>query len=189
MTSRAWRSRVRSAVTRTRARTWLPLQLRITRPRLDAGPWQHNLWVTQAWPRQQVMVLGQVTKKADLGCLLHFFRWQIPKIHEIFLNSCLLSSNHSILNLLYNIIHHDGHSYHKNDRHLALFVSKLCYQAKIVQILELRQYKNDSIQSKIIPTLKLPLFFTTYTVRGKARQFQNWNYFWLNGIFLILSLL
>ena len=40
-----------------------------------------------------------------------------------------------------------------------------------------RQYKNDSIQSKIIPTLKLPLFFTTYTVRGKARQYKNWNYF------------
>ena len=43
--------------------------------------------------------------------------------------------------------------------------------------LEPRQYKNDSIQSKIIPTLKLPRFFTTYTVRGKERQFQNWNHF------------
>ena len=31
----------------------------------------------------------------------------------------------------------------------------------IQDLLELRQYKNDSIQSKIIPTLKLPLFFTT----------------------------
>ena len=30
-----------------------------------------------------------------------------------------------------------------------------------LNILELRKYKNDSIQSKIIPTLKLPLFFTT----------------------------
>ena len=29
--------------------------------------------------------------------------------------------------------------------------------------LELRQYKNDAIQSKIIPTLKLPRFFTPYT--------------------------
>ena len=29
-----------------------------------------------------------------------------------------------------------------------------------LNILELRKYKNDSIQSKIIPTLKLPLFFT-----------------------------
>ena len=60
---------------------------------------------------------------------------------------------------------------------------------KNVTFIELRQYKNDSIQSKIIQTLKLPLFFTTYTVREKARQFQNWNYFWLNGIALILSLL
>ena len=56
-------------------------------------------------------------------------------------------------------------------------------------LLEQRQYKNDSIQSKIIPRLKLPRFFTTYTVRGKERQFQNWNHFWLNGVVLILSLL
>ena len=32
---------------------------------------------------------------------------------------------------------------------------------KLGKTLELRQYKNDSIQSKIIPTLKLPLFFAT----------------------------
>ena len=43
--------------------------------------------------------------------------------------------------------------------------------------LELRQFKNDSIQSKIIPILKLPRFFTTYTARGKGRQIQNWNHF------------
>ena len=43
--------------------------------------------------------------------------------------------------------------------------------------LELRQYKNDSIQSKIIPTLKLPRFFTPYTGREEARQFQNLNCF------------
>ena len=43
--------------------------------------------------------------------------------------------------------------------------------------LELRQYTNDSTQLRIIPTLNLPLFFTTYTVREKAHQFQNWNYF------------
>ena len=55
--------------------------------------------------------------------------------------------------------------------------------------IEPRKYKNDSIQSKIIPTLKLPRFFTTYTVRWKERQFQNWNYFWLNGVVLILYLL
>ena len=44
-------------------------------------------------------------------------------------------------------------------------------------VLEPRQYKTDSIQSKIIPTLKLPRFFNTYTVKEKVRQFQNWNYF------------
>ena len=36
----------------------------------------------------------------------------------------------------------------------------------------LRQYKNESIQSKNIPILKLPHFLPTYTVRQKARQFQ-----------------
>ena len=55
--------------------------------------------------------------------------------------------------------------------------------------LEQRQNKNDSIQSKMIPILKLPLFFTTYTARGKGRQIKNWNHFWLNGVVLILSLL
>ena len=35
--------------------------------------------------------------------------------------------------------------------------------------LELRPYKNDSIMSKIIPILKLPRFFATYTVHwGKT---------------------
>ena len=43
--------------------------------------------------------------------------------------------------------------------------------------LEPRQYKNDSIQSKIIPTLKFPPLFTIYTVREQAREFQNWNNF------------
>ena len=41
----------------------------------------------------------------------------------------------------------------------------------------------------MIPILKLPRFFTTYTGREKAWQFQNWNYFWLNRVVLILSLL
>ena len=36
--------------------------------------------------------------------------------------------------------------------------------------LEPRQYKNDSIQSKLIPTLKLPRFFITYT-RKKCGNF------------------
>ena len=35
-------------------------------------------------------------------------------------------------------------------------------------LLEPRWYKNDSIQSKTIPSLKLPPFFTTYTVREKG---------------------
>ena len=54
-------------------------------------------------------------------------------------------------------------------------------------LLELRQYKNNSIQSKKIPVLKLPLFFISYTAKKKARQFQNWNYFGPNGVVLILS--
>ena len=53
--------------------------------------------------------------------------------------------------------------------------------------LEPRQYKNDFFQSKMIQTLKLLRFFTTYTVREKARQIQNWNYFWLNRVVLILK--
>ena len=43
--------------------------------------------------------------------------------------------------------------------------------------LEQRQYKNDSILSKIIPILKLARFYTNYTGREKVRQIQNWNYF------------
>ena len=43
--------------------------------------------------------------------------------------------------------------------------------------LELRQYKNDSIQSKNIPVLKLTRFFTCCLGDEKARQFQNWNFF------------
>ena len=44
-------------------------------------------------------------------------------------------------------------------------------------VLEQRQNKNDSIQSKIIPILKLPLFFSFCTGGEKAWQFQRWNYF------------
>ena len=41
-------------------------------------------------------------------------------------------------------------------------------------ILKQRQNKNDSIQSKIIPILKLPRFFP-YRIGGeKGRQFQTW---------------
>ena len=44
--------------------------------------------------------------------------------------------------------------------------------------LEQRQDKNDSIQSKIIPILKLP-HFSPHRIGGekKTRQFQSWNYF------------
>ena len=55
--------------------------------------------------------------------------------------------------------------------------------------LEQRQYKSDSILSKIITILKLARFFTTYTVREKERQLQNWNYFLLNVVVLIFYLL
>ena len=62
----------------------------------------------------------------------------------------------------------------------------LSYVSKMTACLELRQYKNNSIQSKIILILKLPLFFITYTAREKARQFKKWNIFVLNGIVLTL---
>ena len=44
-------------------------------------------------------------------------------------------------------------------------------------LLEQRQNKNDSIQSEIIPILKLPLFFPDRIGGEKAWQFQTWNYF------------
>ena len=56
-----------------------------------------------------------------------------------------------------------------------------------VRPLELRQYKNDSIQSKIIPILKLALFFPHCLGGEKERQFQSWNYFRMIGVVLILS--
>ena len=56
-------------------------------------------------------------------------------------------------------------------------------------MLKQRQYKNDFIQSKIIPILKLTQYFTTYNVKEKERQIQNWNHFRLNGIVLIMSML
>ena len=60
---------------------------------------------------------------------------------------------------------------------------------KIKGSLELRQCNNDSIQSKNIPVLKLARFFPRRIGDEKERQFQNWNYFWLNGVVLILFLL
>ena len=44
-------------------------------------------------------------------------------------------------------------------------------------LLEPRQYKNDSIQSKIIPILKLARFLSHCLGGEKERQFQSWNYF------------
>ena len=56
-----------------------------------------------------------------------------------------------------------------------LFIEKYWNRdiSMLPSLLELRQYKSDSIQSKKIPILKLPLFLITYTAREKARQFRN----------------
>ena len=62
------------------------------------------------------------------------------------------------------------------DAWLAWNLQARAYKRYLVK-LELREYKKDFIKSKIIPILRLPRFFTTYKVREKARQFQNWNYF------------
>ena len=43
--------------------------------------------------------------------------------------------------------------------------------------LEPRQIKNNPIQSKIIPILKLPRLFPHYLGGEKVRQFQSWNLF------------
>ena len=58
-----------------------------------------------------------------------------------------------------------------------------------VCLLEPMQYKNDSIQSKIIPILRLPHFFITYPMRKKTRQFQSWNKFlteWSRSYFVFV---
>ena len=52
--------------------------------------------------------------------------------------------------------------------------------------LEQRQDKNDSIPTKIIPVLRLPHFFSRRIGGKKERQFQNWNFCWLNGVVFIL---
>ena len=68
-----------------------------------------------------------------------------------------------------------------------LFSPLLQYCRKIEILLEQRQYKNDSIQSKITPILKLARFFPHCIGGEKERQFQSWNYFRLNGVLLTLS--
>ena len=54
--------------------------------------------------------------------------------------------------------------------------------------LEPRQYKNDSIQSKIFPVLKLPHLFSRRVGDEKERQFQNWIFFdWMEFFLYCLS--
>ena len=45
------------------------------------------------------------------------------------------------------------------------------HECQIFELLEQRQYKNDSIQSKIIPILKLARFFTQCLGGEKERYF------------------
>ena len=56
----------------------------------------------------------------------------------------------------------------------------------LLLFLEQRYNKNDFIQSKIIPILKLPRFSHHRKWGEKARQLQSWN-FWLNVVVLKLS--
>ena len=63
-----------------------------------------------------------------------------------------------------------------NDLHGILFIQ-----------FEQRQNRNVSIQSTIIPILKLPGGFPHCIGGEKERHFQSWNYFLLNGVLLILS--
>ena len=46
------------------------------------------------------------------------------------------------------------------------------YPIVMLKLIESRQCKNDFILSKIIPTLKLPLFFSTCAVREKHANFK-----------------
>ena len=59
-----------------------------------------------------------------------------------------------------------------------------------MRLLEQRLKKNDSIQSKMIPILKLPRFFPRRIGGEKARQFQTWNFFWneLSRSHIVLAL-
>ena len=72
-------------------------------------------------------------------------------------------------------------------RCLMSFLLSISLKSKYGLKLEQRQYKNDSIQSKKIPILNLPRFFPRRLGDEKERQFQNRNFFWLNGVVLILS--
>ena len=55
-----------------------------------------------------------------------------------------------------------------------------CSRKKIFDKDNIGIWRSKSIfQSEENPNLKFPLLFITYTARGKARQFQNWNIFWI----------
>ena len=62
--------------------------------------------------------------------------------------------------------------------HFLFLLSQQDFISKIFSeiMLEQRQYKIDSIKSKIIPVLKLPCFFSHRKGGEKARQFQYWNF-------------
>ena len=54
-------------------------------------------------------------------------------------------------------------------------------------VLELEQHKNEYVQSKKIPVLKLPRFFRRCIGDEQERQFQNWKNFLPNGVVFTLS--
>ena len=55
-------------------------------------------------------------------------------------------------------------------------MSKIRHDKALYEILEQRQNKNDSIQSEIIPILKLPLFSPDRIGVKKRGNFIFWNY-------------
>ena len=85
----------------------------------------------------------------------------------------------------YQVLSYRQHTTLKDARNLKSVSRAKLHDLK--SILEQRQYKNDSIQSKIIPILKLARFSPHFIGGKKERQFQSWNYFRLNGVVLILS--
>ena len=60
-------------------------------------------------------------------------------------------------------------------------------KSRLIFLLELRQYKNNSDQFDWIPRLKLPPFSSCRIGDEKVRQFQMWNSIKLIGVILILS--
>ena len=111
-----------------------------------------------------------------------FFIWDLSVIfrylhkrHHYWEKSANSFSNRSLLTFSYQIV-------------IFCRMGKYYCNFFLHEFLEQRQNKNDSIQPKIIPILKLARFFPHCILGGeKDRQFQNWNYFRLNGFVLILS--